>query len=81
MSYTLARRTWVALDGTWFWGGGASTNGGPVTARMDNKRIGAVLALGLTPRQSVKFSYSFGASVRVGDDFGTAAVAYQLLWF
>jgi len=81
LSYTLGRRTWAALDGTWFWGGGSRTNGGPVTARMNNKRIGAVLALGLTPRQSIKLSYSFGASVRVGDDFGTAGVAYQLLWF
>jgi hypothetical protein len=48
---------------------------------LDNKRIGAVLAWGLTARQSIKLSYSFGASVRVGDNFRTAGVAYQLLWF
>jgi hypothetical protein len=81
LSYTLAKRTWAALDGTWFWGGDTRTDGGPPMARMDNKRIGSVLALGLTPRQSIKLSYSFGASVRVGQNFRTAGVAYQLLWF
>jgi hypothetical protein len=81
LSYTLAKRTWAALDGTWFWGGDTHTDGGPPTARMNNKRIGAVLAVGLTPRQSIKLSYSFGASVRVGENFRTAGIAYQLLWF
>ena len=81
LSYTLAKRTWAALDGTWFWGGGSHTNGGPAATRVNSKRIGAVMAVGLTPRQSLKLSYSFGASVRVGEDFRTAAIAYQFLWF
>jgi hypothetical protein len=81
LSYTLARRSWAALDGTWFWGGDTRTNGGPATSRQDSKRLGAVLALGLTPRQSIKLSYSFGASVRLGQNFRTAGLAYQLLWF
>ena len=81
VSYSFARRSWAALDGTWFWGGASSTNGGPATARQDNKRVGAIVALGLTPSQSVKLAYSYGASTRVGDDFGTAGVAWQVLWF
>ncbi len=81
VSYTFARRSWAALDGTWFWGGASHTNGGPATARQDNKRVGALVALGITTRQSVKITYSYGASTRVGDDFGTLGVAYQALWF
>jgi hypothetical protein len=81
VSYTFARRSWAALDGTWFWGGESHTNGGPGTARQDNKRAGVTLAIGLTAQQSLKFGYSYGASTRVGDDFGTVGVAYQLLWF
>jgi hypothetical protein len=81
VSYTLAKRTWAALDGTWFWGGATRTNGEPASTRVDNKRIGALLALGLTPRQSIKLTYSFGASVRVGQNFRTAGAAYQFLWF
>ena len=81
LSYTFARRSWAALDGTWFWGGASHTNGGPATARMDNKRVGVLLAIGVTSRQSIKIGYSYGASTRVGDNFGTVAVAYQRLWF
>jgi len=81
VSYTFAPRSWAALDGTWFWGGASHTNGGPGTARQDNKRVGALVALGLTASQSVKIVYSYGASTRVGDDFGTVGVAYQVLWF
>ena len=81
LSYTFARRSWAALDGTWFWGGASHTNGGPAVARQDNKRAGAVVAIGLSARQSVKVGYSYGASTRVGDDFGTLGVAWQVLWF
>jgi hypothetical protein len=81
LSYTIARRTWAAVDGTWYWGGSSSTNGGPPSARMSNKRLGSILALGVTPRQSLKLSYSYGASTRVGDDFGTVGLAWQVLWF
>jgi hypothetical protein len=69
------------VDGTWFWGGGTRANGGPATSRLDNKRAGVVLAYGVTARQSIKLAYSFGASTRVGDNFGTVAAGYQLLWF
>ena len=48
---------------------------------MNNKRIGAVLAIGLTARQSIRLGYSYGASTRVGEDFGTVGVAYQVLWY
>ena len=81
LSYTIARRTWAAVDGTWYWGGASSTDGGPPSARLDNKRLGALLAVGLTARQSVKIVYSYGASTRVGEDFGTVGLAYQILWF
>jgi len=81
VSYTLAKRSWVALDATWFWGGASHTDGGPAVTRINNKRVGALLAVGITGRQSIKLSYSYGASTRVGDDFGTAGLAYQVLWF
>jgi hypothetical protein len=81
LSYTLARRSWAALDATWFWGGASHVDGGPAVSRIDNKRVGAVLAMGITDRQSVKLAYSYGASTRVGEDFGTVALAYQTVWF
>jgi hypothetical protein len=81
VSYTFARRSWASLDGTRYWGGSSRTNGGPPSARMSNDRVGALVALGVTARQSIKLGYSYGAATRVGDDFGTLGVAYQVLWF
>ncbi|MGH7741409.1 MAG: transporter [Candidatus Eiseniibacteriota bacterium] len=78
---TLARRTWLALDGTWYRGGATQVNGGTPSSRQENARIGGVLALATTRSQSLKAGYSFGSSVRVGQNFGTASLAYQVLWF
>jgi hypothetical protein len=38
-------------------------------------------AINVTRRQSIKLSYSGGASARVGSNFRTVGVAYQVLWF
>jgi hypothetical protein len=80
-SYTIAPRTWAALESTWYAGGATRSNGGAPTARQDNTRVGALLAIGITPRQSLKLGYSFGSSIRVGQSFRTAALSYQVLWF
>ena len=80
-SYTFKPRFYLALDGTWYNGGSTHTNGGPPSERTDNSRIGALLAYGFTPTQSVKLSFSDGASVRVGSAFQTIGIAYQILWF
>jgi hypothetical protein len=80
-SYTFARRSYFALESTWYTGGAGSVNGGPPTARQDNTRLGALVAVGVTSTQSLKLSYSTGASARTGSDFNSIALAYQILWF
>jgi len=81
LSYTLARRSWAALQSTWYGGGATRSNGGAWSARQESTRLGGLVAIGLTASQSIKLSYSYGASIRVGQNFGTAAAAYQFLWF
>jgi hypothetical protein len=81
VSYTFSRRIWAALDGTWYSGGATSTNGGPQVGRQDNSRVGAQAAFKITAAQSIKASYSKGATARVGANFSTYALAYQFLWF
>lgn len=81
LSYTFANRSWIAFESTWYNGGASHTNGGPASTRLDNARLGALLALQVAPRQSLKIGYNFGPSARVGSNFETVAVAYQLLWF
>ncbi len=81
LSYTFARRSWFALDATRYSGGDARVNGGPPAARLNNTRLGAVAAIGLTDRHSVKLGYSFGAATSVGQNFRTVSAGYQLAWF
>ena len=81
VSYTFMPRTYLALESTWYSGGQAHVNGGPPSERTSDTRLGVLFAYGLTATQSVKVSWSDGASVRVGSDYKTYAVSYQLLWF
>ena len=80
-SYTFMPRFWLAVDGTWYNGGATQVNGGSSSTRQSNARLGAILSYGFTGRQSVKASWSYGASSRTGSDFTTFGLAYQLLWF
>jgi len=80
-SYNITRRAWAAADATWYGGADVRVDGGPPSARQNNARFGATLALPVGTRQSLKFAYSTGASTRTGADFTTVAVAWQYVWF
>jgi Putative MetA-pathway of phenol degradation len=79
-SYTIKPRAWVAFDATWYGGGKATIDNGAPSSRLSNTRVGATFAWPIGWRQSVKVAYSRGATTRVGSDFRTVAVAWQLLW-
>lgn len=80
VSYTLRRAMWVALDSTWYGGGGAHTNGGPAVAPQNSSRLGATMSLPLSKRQSAKLSYSSGLVERAGTAFTTIALSWQYTW-
>ena len=79
--YTFRWRGWVAFDATWYGGGAATSDDGPPSERLSNSRIGATLAIPITRAQSLKIGASTGASARVGSDFDSVAIAWQMLWF
>jgi len=81
VSYTFKPRLWVAADGTWYSGGTTSINGVRKADLQRNSRIGATMSLPIGRWQSLKFSGSTGATTRVGSDFNTLGVAWQLSWF
>jgi outer membrane putative beta-barrel porin/alpha-amylase len=81
VSYTFARRAWVAFDATYYAGGRSTVNGGEPSERQSNTRIGATLALPVGKRQSIKASFSTGAATRTGTDFNTVGVMWQTFWF
>jgi Putative MetA-pathway of phenol degradation len=81
VSYEVGRHGWIAFDGTWYAGGESSLNGVRNGDRENNTRIGATLSIPVTRGNSLKFSYSTGATTRVGSDFNTLAITWQVTVF
>jgi hypothetical protein len=80
-SYSLPRRSWLAINATWFAGGETRVDGALNPDLQRNTRVGAVLSIPILGRQSVKFAYSTGATTRRGSDFNTFNVTWQLVMF
>jgi hypothetical protein len=81
VGYNFTRALWIALDGTYYWGGRTYSNGVPGDTRLENSRVGATFVFPIARSQAIKLAYSRGATARIGADFQTIAFAYQLLWF
>jgi len=79
-SYTIRPRLWAAFDATWYSGGTTSVDGVSKANLQRNSRVGATLSLPLASRQSLKIAYSTGATTRIGGDFDTIAVGWQMMW-
>jgi len=80
VSYTFRPRLWAAFDATYYSGGTTTVNGVRKADLQRNSRLGATLSVPLGARQSLKGSYSAGAATRIGGDFKTVAVAWQMTW-
>ena len=79
VSYTFKPRLWLAVDGTWYSGGGARVEDAEPIGAVNNSRLGATLSLPAGRRQSFKIAYSGGVSVRTGTNFRTIAIGWQWL--
>jgi hypothetical protein len=80
-TYALPHRIWVALDATWFAGGDTRVDGLLNPDHQRNSRLGATLSVPIVGQQSLKFTYSTGATTRRGMDFDTLNVTWQLVMF
>lgn len=81
VSYALPHRTWVAFNGTWFSGGQTHVDGVQNPDLQRNSRLGVTLSVPIGGPQSLKFSYSTGATTRRGSAFNTFNVTWQLVTF
>jgi len=81
ISYTFRPRLWLAFDLTYYAGGRTAVNGVYNDDRQSNSRVGLTLSLPAGGRQSVKLTWSRGATVRVGGDFTTVGATWQYSWF
>jgi hypothetical protein len=79
--YTIRPRLWAAFDFTYYSGGSTTVDGGAQDDRQNNSRGGITLSLPLAVGQSVKLTWARGVSTRVGSNFDTMGVVWQLLWF
>jgi len=79
-SYTFRPRLWLAFDSTWYAGGQSTVDGVHNDDRQSNTRVGLTLSLPLGARQSLKLSWSEGATTRIGGNFTTIGMAWQHAW-
>lgn len=81
ISYNIRPRLWVAINATYYTGGQSSINDLYNDDRLDNSRIGLTMVTPVGKRNSLRFSVSTGAVVRVGQDFATFSIGWQRSWF
>jgi outer membrane putative beta-barrel porin/alpha-amylase len=80
-SYSLPRRSWLAVNATWFAGGETRVDGVLNPDLQRNARLGATLSIPIAGQQSIKLAYSTGATTRRGSDFSTFNATWQLVMF
>jgi hypothetical protein len=78
--YYVRPRMWVSFDSN-FWSGGSTVlDGVNKNDGARNSRLGGTAAIPITRHQSLKFSVSKGAIVRVGGDFTSVTAGWQYSW-
>jgi hypothetical protein len=81
LGYALTRRSWLALNATWFGGGHTRVDGIGSPDEQRNVRLGATISIPAGRSDSVKVVYSTGATTRRGTDFDTLTLQWQRVWF
>lgn len=80
-SYNFRPRLWLAGDATFYTGGRTTVDGVEKADLQRNSRLGLTLAIPVKRRSALKASWSRGLTTRIGGDFHTLALGYQILWF
>jgi hypothetical protein len=81
VGYALTRRSWLAVNATWFEGGRTRIDGTGSPDEQRNLRLGATLSIAAGASDSLKLIFSTGATTRRGSDFDTLTVQWQRVWF
>ncbi|MCU0291003.1 MAG: transporter [Thermoanaerobaculaceae bacterium] len=79
--YSFNPRLWAALDFTYYEGGQTTVGGVEMQDRQGNTRGGFTVAVPVSPRHSLKLTWTDGITARIGSKFTTVGVAWQWLWF
>lgn len=68
---------WLALDGTYYWGGRTEVDGVKADTLKKNTRVGLTVALPVDLRNSVKIYGNTGVSSRTGDEYDGLGILWQ----
>ena len=71
---------WIALNGTYYRGGGTTIDGVDSNNLQSNSRVGLTAAFPVDRHNSVKVYASSGVSARTGGDFDSVGLAWQYRW-
>ena len=78
LSYNFNPVMWAAIDLTYYTGGQSSVNDLYKDDRQNNMRIGATFNFPISKNSAIKIAYSTGAIIRLGANFSTISVAWQM---
>jgi hypothetical protein len=78
--YIFQPKLWATFDTNFWMGGSTVIDGVSNDDRARNSRIGGTFAVPITRHQSLKFSASRGAIVRVGGNFNSLTAGWQYSW-
>ena len=78
--YGFSNGIWLALDATWYTGGQTTVNGVENDDRLDSSRVGLTAAFPVDRYNSIKLYGSTGVTSRIGGNFTTVGVAWQVRW-
>ena len=79
-TYNLGRGFWVALSGTYDYGGRTTIDGVENDNRQHNSRVGATFALPVNRHNSLKLYASTDISTSTGSDYDLFGIIWQYRW-
>jgi len=80
VSYTVKPHLWLALNTTYYEGGQTTVDGVHKADRQSNSRAGLTFSMPVGSRYSLKFSWSRGATTRIGSNFTNYGIGLQYAW-
>jgi hypothetical protein len=78
--YNFPAGIWTSVDATYYTGGRSTVDGEKNDDRQANARVGVTLTLPVDRHHSVKLYASHGAYTRIGSNFTTFGIAWQVRW-
>jgi hypothetical protein len=80
VNYNFKKGIWVALDGTYYWGGNSTVDGVEGNDLQKNTRLGLTVAIPMGIHHVLKINLSTGVSTRTGSDYDVAGLIWQYRW-